>query len=372
MGVSVTPEDGHTNGVTNGAIKGATNGRAEFALAGERPLVLVIEDEPTQRSLLTRVLEREDYDVLGIGNGEMGLRAIVEYGPQMVLLDLSLPGMDGFEVCRRLRADPLTATLPVIVITAHTSMEDMVAALDAGADDFLAKPVQHVELLARMRSAMRLRRAITSLERATQIVAALANAVEAKDVGLVHHCRWLAHHAARVGVHVGLRGEELEAVAYGALLHDVGKIGVPEHLLRKEGPLTEDEWGLMRRHPEIGERICRPLSASRAFAPIIRHHHERFNGEGYPDRLRGEEIPLGARIVAVADAYEAMVHGRPYQPAQAHERASEELMDLRGAQFDPDLVPIFLAELERDTQGVPPIVALPQIAVLEREAVAGA
>jgi putative two-component system response regulator len=337
-----------------------------------RPLILVIEDEPTQRDLLARVLEREGYDTLGVGNGEMGLRAIAEYAPQMVLLDLTLPGINGFDICRQLRSEPLTATLPVIIITAHTSMEDMVAALDAGADDFLTKPVQHVELLARIRSAMRLRRAITSLERATQIVAALANAVEAKDLGLVHHCRWLAHHAARVGASVGLRGEELEAVAYGALLHDVGKIGVPEHLLRKEGPLSDDEWSLMSRHPEIGERICRPLQSSVGFAPIIRHHHERFNGGGYPDGLHGEQIPLGARIVSVADAYEAMVHGRPYQPAQAHERASDELRRLRGKQFDPDLVPIFLDELERDTQGVPPLVALPQIAILEREAVAGA
>jgi HD-GYP domain-containing protein (c-di-GMP phosphodiesterase class II) len=156
------------------------------------------------------------------------------------------------------------------------------------------------------------------------------------------------------------------------LLHDVGKIGVPEHLLRKEGPLSDDEWSLMRRHPEIGERICQPLRASVAFAPIIRHHHERFNGGGYPDGLRGAQIPLGARIVAIADAYEAMVHGRPYQPAQAHERVSEELIRLRGKQFDPELVPIFLDELERDGQGVPPPVALPQIAILERETVARA
>jgi len=319
-------------------------GTPEYGLNVERPLVLIIEDEATQRALLAKVLERNGYDTLGVGNGEMGLRAIVEYAPQMVLLDLSLPGIDGFEICRRLRFDPLTATLPVIIISAHTSMEDMVAALDAGADDFLPKPVQQVELLARIRSAMRLRKAITSLERATQIVAALANAVEAKDVGLVHHCRWLAHHAARVGANVGLRAEALEAVAYGALLHDVGKIGVPEHLLRKEGPLSDDEWSLMRRHPEIGERICQPLRASLTFAPIIRHHHERFGGGGYPDGLRGERIPLGARIVAIADAYEAMVHGRPYQPAQAHELARDELLRLRGKQFDPDLVPVFLDE----------------------------
>jgi putative two-component system response regulator len=364
--VPSTPDNGRTDGVIGYAVSSA-----HIALDGIRPMVLVIEDERTQRALLARVLEREGYEVVGVGDGEMGLRAIVEYAPDMVLLDLNLPGIDGFDICRRLRGDPVTATLPVIVITAHTSMEDMVAALDAGADDFLAKPVQSVELLARMRSAIRLRRAITSLERATQIVAALANAVEAKDIGLVHHCRWLAHHAARVGANVGLRGEELEAVAYGALLHDVGKIGVPEHLLRKEGPLSDDEWLLMRRHPEIGERICEPLKSSRGFAPIIRHHHERFNGEGYPDRLRGEQIPLGARIVAIADAYEAMVHGRPYQPAQAHGRARDELVRLRGAQFDPELVPVFLDELELDTQGVPPPVALPQIAVLEREAVVG-
>jgi putative two-component system response regulator len=342
------------------------------AVTGDAPLVLIIEDEQTQRTLLTRVLEREGYRVIGVADGETGLRAIVEHAPQLVLLDLNLPRMDGYEICRQLRADPLTATLPVMVITAHTAPGDMVAALDAGADDFLAKPVQQYELLARMRSAMRLRRAITSLERATQIVAALANAVEAKDLNLVHHCRWLAHHAARVGANVGLRGEELEAVAYGALLHDVGKIGVSEHLLRKEGPLSDEEWLVMRRHPEIGEKICAPLRASRSFAPIIRHHHERFNGTGYPDGLKGEQIPLGARIVAIADAYEAMVHGRPYQPSQPHERVAAELRRLSGAQFDPELVPVFLDELERDTMGVPPLVALPLAARLEPEFAAGA
>lgn len=336
------------------------------------PLILVIESEATQRQQMTRLLEHEGYEVLALADGETGLRAIVEHAPQLVVLELNLPRLDGYEICRQLRADPVTATLPVIIVAAHSTLDHTIAALDAGADDFLAKPIQQAELLARMRSAIRLRRAITSLERATQIVAALANAVEAKDAKLVHHCRWLAHHAARVGAQVGLRGEELEAVAYGALLHDVGKIGVPEYLLRKEGPLSDDEWEVMRRHPEIGERICRPLRASRAFAPIIRHHHERFNGKGYPDQLRGRRIPLGARIVAVADAYEAMVHGRAYQPARSHSLAAEELYRLRGLQFDPELVPIFLDELERDTRGVPPPVVLPPVAALEPEFAAGA
>ncbi|HUG47326.1 MAG TPA: HD domain-containing phosphohydrolase [Candidatus Limnocylindria bacterium] len=331
------------------------------------PLVLVIDDDEAQRHALTRMLRHEGYGAQAAPDGESGLRAVRELNPQLVVLDLSLPGVDGYEVCRRLRGDPQTATLPVIVLTGHTAIGDMVAALDAGADDFLPKPFQQAELFARIRSAFRLRRAITRLERATQIVAALANAVEAKDQRLVHHCRWLAHHAARVAAHVGLRQDELEAVAYGALLHDVGKIGVPEHLLRKEGPLSEVEWAVMRQHPEIGERICNPLTASRSFAPIIRHHHERFDGKGYPDGLRGPAIPLGARIVTIADAYEAIVHGRPYQPAQPHAPAAEELLRLAGRQFDPELVPIFLDELERDGQGVPPTVELPPVASLASE-----
>ena len=352
-------------------------GRAEWwggeapEASGVPPLVLVIDDDHTQRQILTGILEREGYAALAVGDGETGLRAIIEHQPRLVLLDLNLPRLDGYEVCRQLRADPLTATLPVMVITAHTSLDDMVAALDAGADDFLAKPFQQAELFARMRSAFRLRAAMNSLERATQIVATLANAVEAKDASLVHHCRWLARHAARVAVSVGLRGEELEAVAYGALLHDVGKIGVPEHLLRKEGPLSEEEWQLMRRHPVICARICAPLNASRAFAPIVRHHHERFDGRGYPDGLRGDKIPLGARIVAIADAYEAIVHGRPYQPAKPHAIAAGELVSLRGRQFDPELVPVFLDELERDTRGIPPTVGLPAVADLEPELAPG-
>jgi putative two-component system response regulator len=334
-------------------------------------LVLVIEDDATQRQLVGRILEHAGYTFVGVGDGETGMRAITEHQPDLVLLDLNLPRIDGFEILRRLRLDPLTATLPVIVLTAHTSVDDMVASLDAGADDFIAKPFQQAELLARMRSAFRLRATLNSLERATQIVATLANAVEAKDAKLVHHCRWLARHAARVAVSVGLRGEELEAVAYGALLHDVGKIGVPEHLLRKEGPLSDAEWKLMRRHPLIGERICSPLSSSRGFAPIIRHHHERFDGRGYPDGLRADAIPLGARIVSIADAYEAIVHGRPYQPAKSHAHAAEELTSLRGRQFDPELVPVFLEELARDTQGIPPTVELPQVAHVEPELTPG-
>jgi putative two-component system response regulator len=282
----------------------------------------------------------------------------------MVILDLTLPGIDGLEVCRRLRADHRTVTLPVIVLTAHTSTSDMVAALDAGADDFVAKPFQQVELLARLRSSYRTREVIRRMEQAHDIVVSLANAVEAKDLGLKDHCRYLAYRSARLAAYVGLRDGELEGVAYGALLHDIGKIGIAEHVLHKPGPLTDDEFRIMREHPEIGERICDPLRMSRDFTPIIRHHHERWDGLGYPDGLKGEGIPLGARIVSLADAFDAIVRGRPYRAPRSAEEAFDELRRHAGKQFDPGLVPLFIEEAGRLEMGIAPIVELPPAALL--------
>jgi putative two-component system response regulator len=326
--------------------------------------VAVIEDDSAVRRLLTRILEAAGYQVVAVADGDLGLRAIHEHQPDMVILDLTLPRMDGFEVCRRLRADVRTVTLPIIVLTAHTAMEDMVAALDAGADDFLTKPFQQVELLARLRSAWRSRQVVMRMEQAHAIVVALVNAVEAKDVDLKDHCRNLAYRASRLAAYVGLREHELEGVAYGALLHDIGKIAMPEHILHKPGPLSEDEFREMRHHPEIGERICEPLRLARDFSPIIRHHHERWDGRGYPDGLRGEGIPLGARIVAIADAFDAILRGRPYRPARSLDESVDELRRHAGTQFDPGLVPLFIDEIERVESGVPASVELPAVAQL--------
>ena len=222
-----------------------------------RPRVAVIEDDAAVRRVLGRILEDAGYGVIAVADGENGLRAVAEHQPDLLILDLTLPRIDGLEICRRLRADPHTVTLPIIVLTAHTSTSDMVASLDAGADDFVTKPFQQVELLARLRSAFRTRDVIRRMEQAHDIVVALANAVEAKDLGLKDHCRYLAYRSARLAAYVGLRDGELEGVAYGALLHDIGKIGIAEHVLHKPGPLTDEEFRIMREHPEIGERICR-------------------------------------------------------------------------------------------------------------------
>ena len=322
-----------------------------MAVVAPRPLILVVEDDLAVRTLLIRILEREGYRTAVAMTGQAALLAVTEFHPDLILLDVGLPVIDGYEVTRRLRADARTLTLPIILLTGRTNLDDVVQGLDAGADDYLGKPFRQPELLARMRSALRLRQALVRMDAAHTAVAALANAVEAKDPLTERHCQRLANLAARVGAGAGLSGADLEGVAYGALLHDVGKIGVPEAILSKAGPLDGPEWDVMRRHPEIGERICLPLHASDRFAPIVRSHHERWDGLGYPDGLRGESIPLGARIVALVDAFDAMTHDRPYRQAIPVPEAIATLLGEAGRQLDGDLIPVLIRELDRQGEG---------------------
>jgi putative two-component system response regulator len=312
-----------------------------------QPVVLVVEDDVANRELLARILEREGYRVVPVADGEAGYRAVSEHSPDLVLLDVGLPKLDGYELTRRLRRDPRNATLPIVLLTGRTGHQDVVDGLDSGADDFIRKPFERSELLARIRSSLRLRRALVGMEAAHAVVTALANAVEAKDAMTEHHCQRLAMLASRLALRAGLTIAETDAIAYGALLHDVGKIGVPEAVLTKPGPLDEDEWALMRRHPEIGERICAPLAAFSAFGPIIRHHHERWDGLGYPDGIRGESIPIGARIVCLVDSFDAMTHDRVYRTGRSVVDALGEIVREAERQFDPELVPLLVQEVTR-------------------------
>jgi len=311
-----------------------------------RTSILVVEDDPSGRLLMSRILEGAGYRVLAAADGETALRTVDADRPDLVVLDIGLPGMDGLEVCARLRSEPRNATLPIIMLTARMQLDDIVTGLGAGADDYLAKPFRQPELLARIRSALRLRDALLRMETAHAVVATLANAVEAKDPITEYHCQRLAFLSARLTSRVGVSHTEAETIAYGALLHDVGKIGIPEAILTKTTALDEAEWELMRRHPEIGERICRPLAASANFLPIIRHHHERWDGGGYPDRLVGEAIPFGARVVSVADAFDAMTHDRHYRGARSVADALQEIHTGAGTQFDPVLARLFIEAIE--------------------------
>lgn len=302
--------------------------------------LLLVEDDSMIGESVLDLLRAEQYAVDWVRDGDAADTALRTQDYDLVLLDLGLPRQDGLSVLRRLRAR--RSRVPVLIATARDALAQRVEGLDAGADDFLAKPYESAILLARMRSALRLREAMAGMEAAHGVVAALANAVEAKDSTTENHCQRLAAHAHRIGEAIGMTGTELRMLTYGARLHDIGKIGVAESILSKPGPLTDLEWAEMRRHPEIGEQICKPLATSRDVAPIIRHHHERWDGTGYPDGIRSDGIPIGARIVALADAFDAMINDRPYRAALGMAAAVDQIRSGAGRQFDPELVPVFL------------------------------
>ncbi len=345
-----------------------------FASAPIMPLVLVVGDDASSRDALVRLLVLEGYEAATAPDGEAGLRALPDGGFDAVVVDLrrsSTGGamVGGREFCRRARRDPRLAALPVLLVSDRSDMAAIAAGLAAGADDYVGRPFHQPEVMARLRSVLRLRQVMVRNETAQSVVAALANAVEAKDGTTQDHCQRLASRAVLLADRVGLASEvERDGIIFGALLHDVGKIGISEAILRKPGPLTEEEWLEIRRHPEIGERICRPLDAARLFAPILRHHHEHWDGTGYPDRLRGADIPLGARIVGVVDAFDAMTHERPYSRALSVDQALEELRRGAGRQFDPDLVAVFLGLLHQelsDPDSAPHATAIPVARVID-------
>lgn len=310
------------------------------------PSIVVAEDDDATRALLRAALERASYRVREVDNGAAALADISLAPPDVALLDIGMPEMDGLEVTRRLRAQPATALLPIILVTARGRLEDKVAGLDAGASDFITKPFEPAELLARVRTNLRLSSALARLESTQDVLVALANAVDAKDPLTEHHCNRVAARAIAVARRAGLSAEEVEAVGYGAVLHDIGKIGINEAVLTKPGLLTDAERGEMQRHPLIGAEILRPLRLGRVVVPIVRGHHERWDGRGYPDGLEGQAIPMGARIVAVVDAFDAMTYDRPYRARLNADEARAELIRHSGTQFDPGVVDLLLEMLD--------------------------
>jgi putative two-component system response regulator len=316
-------------------------------------LIVVAEDDMATRALLRASLERAGYQVRAFEDGAAALDEILRRPPDVALLDIGLPEMDGLAVTRAIRSDPGTALLPIILVTARGRLEDKVAGLDAGASDFITKPFQPAELLARVRTNLRLSSAISRLETTQDVLVALATAIDAKDPMTEHHCARVAERAIALGSAAGLAEAAVEAIGYGAVLHDIGKIGIPEALLLKTGELTPDERAEMQRHSAIGSEILAPLRLGRIVGPVVRSHHERWDGSGYPDGLRGGAIPIGARIVAIVDAHDAMTHDRVYRPRLDPDDARRELVRCAGSQFDPELVELYLAMLEEEAPAAP-------------------
>ncbi|OLC02758.1 MAG: hypothetical protein AUI15_03285, partial [Actinobacteria bacterium 13_2_20CM_2_66_6] len=270
-----------------------------FAL---RPVVLVVDDGAANRELIRMYLSTIDCEVRLAADGVAALEMIEREPPDLVLLDVRMPRMDGYEVCRRIKSTPRGKLLPVVMITGLSQTKHRVAALEAGADDFMTKPVEGAELTARVRSALRLKELYNTLDSAEHVIFSLATAVEAKDSFTERHTQRVGESARLLGLRLGLPENTLDTLYRGGIIHDIGKIGVSDAILHKPGPLDSIEVPQMQAHVAIGESIVKPLQSTSGLLPIIRHHHERFDGSGYPDGLRAREIPRAARIVSVCDA----------------------------------------------------------------------
>jgi putative two-component system response regulator len=314
--------------------------------------ILIVDDESSARAALELLLRREGFEVRNVSDGESALAECASFRPDLILLDILMPGIDGFEVCRRIKATPETRLTPVVLITGLSDTEDRIKGINAGADDFLSKPIDINELLARTRSLLRLKQYTDELENAEAVLFSLAQSIEARDTYTRGHCERLADMSTRLASRLGASEEDIKALRRGGIVHDIGKVAVPDAILLKPGPLSREEMELMRRHPLVGERICVPLKTFRSVLPIIRHHHERFDGSGYPDGLRGEDIPLTARILQLADVYDALTTDRPYRKADPSEVAFE-IMEKEAAQgwWDRQLLSAF-REMMSENQGL--------------------
>ncbi len=277
--------------------------------------ILVADDNGPNRAFFEELLTPAGYTVITVPDGAAALNEFARVQPDLVLLDVMMPHLNGFQVCERIKQNPDTCLIPVILVTGLSAKEDRVCGIKAGADDFLTRPVDHNELLARVRSLLKLKAHTDELERAESVLFALARSIEGKDPYTQDHCERLSDYAYRLGERLALSQDQLVALQRAGIVHDIGKVAVPDAILLKPAKLTEEEWKIMREHPVVGERICSPLKSFRLVLPIIRHHHEKLDGSGYPDGLKGEEIPLTARILQIVDVYDALTTERPYKRA---------------------------------------------------------
>lgn len=304
--------------------------------------LFVVDDQPYGRRLLAEALRLQGYRVTELESGEQALSQVDPLQPDLILLDVMMPGLNGFEVCRSLKSHEQTRLIPVVLLTAASDHGNRVRGIEAGADDFLSKPFDETELIARVRSLVHQKRLNEDLDHAAEVLFAIARSVEKRDPTTGDHCERLVALGQGFGQYLGLPRQALKALHWGSYLHDIGKLGVPDEILSKPGKHTPAEWEIMKSHVLIGEEICRPLRTMKDVLPLIRHHHERWDGSGYPDGLQGEGIPCIARIFQIIDIYDALTSERPYKraftPAEALEIFQEETQ--RGWR-DPVLVEQF-------------------------------
>jgi putative two-component system response regulator len=311
------------------------------------PAVLVVDSQEVNRRVMRGMLKREPYRILEAAQAAEALSVLEAERVDLVVLDLMMPGISGLELCRRIKSNRRTQLLPVLMLSSVQGIESEVAGLASGADEFLNRPLHPTVVRTRIRAMLRNKAVVDSLEEAETILFALAQAIEQRDPYTGGHCERLSRYGVELGKALGLARPQLLALQRGGFLHDIGKISLPDSILFKKGSLTEQEWVLMRSHTTIGETICRPMKNLAPVLPIIRNHHERWDGSGYPDGLRGEDIPLLARILQIADIYDALTTQRPYKSALSTREALEILSaETRRGWRDPELSALFAELIE--------------------------
>lgn len=308
-----------------------------------RPKVLVVDDNETNVELICMHLKPLNYDIRKAYDGDQALESVQNDEPDLILLDLMMPKISGYEVCQKLKSNSHTALVPIVIISALRELDDKIKAIEMGADDFLIKPFNKLELLTRVKSLLRVRQLYNDLDNSESVVFTLAETLEAKDIYTRGHSERVAKYSVILGRGMGLGSQELEELRRGSLLHDIGKIGVKDAVLNKVERLTQEELAHIRTHPARGYEICKSLKSFKNLLPIIRWHHERMDGKGHPDGLMGDQIPVPARICSITDAFDAMTSNRPYRkgisPVQA---AAIFERELGTGQWDKDILQIFI------------------------------
>lgn len=303
---------------------------ASLSSALEAPtpsIILVVDDDQVTTAVLADLFGRQSYTVNIARDGRSALDSIAKDPPDVILLDIVLPGLDGVEICRQIKREPASRLTPIILMTASSTKERRIAALQAGADEIVAKPVDPEELLTRVGALARVKRYTDDLDAASSIVMTLAVMVESRDGHREGHCHRIANYATALGRDLPLSAKDLQALHRAGFLHDIGMLAVPEVVLRKSGRLNPEEYELMKSHTIVGDSLVEGLRSLQAVRPIIKYHHERLDGSGYPDGLQGDAIPLLAQIIGLVDIFDAVTTQRPYQDAKTVEQAIAVLME---------------------------------------------
>ena len=300
--------------------------------------IMVIDDLHENIDLIKTFFINDSYNFISATNGEQAISIISETPPDIILLDIMMPGMDGFEVCKRLKDNHSTRFIPIIMVTGMHDHKSKLKGIETGADDFITKPIDIFELKARVASLLRVKEYTDQLQSAEQIMFNIALSLEMKDPTTKGRCTRLANYGSLLAEKMGLNEAQIRAVRKGGFLHDIGKLTIQDNILLKPGPLSSDEFTIIKTHPGVGEHICKPLKTLEEVLPVIRSHQERYDGSGYPDGLKGDEIPLTAQIIAISECYDALRTDRPYRKALSSQEAMEIMnQETTQGKWDPQL-----------------------------------